>query len=90
MESDTERPRGNRVETVEYRDAKQDYAVRLVLRTRHGDPAVEAGDVEELMCNRQSEGRIYQVIFTRGGRRHYHEYPTATMVRCEEDKRKRE
>jgi len=82
-----EKPKGDGVETVEYRDAEQDYTVRLVLRTRHGAPPVEAGDVEKLRCNRQSDGRIYQVIFTRGGRKHYHEYPTATMVRCEEDKR---
>lgn len=87
MGPDAERPRGNRTETVEYRDAGQDYTVRLVLRGRVGDPPAGAGDVESLRCNRVSEGRVYQIIFARGGRKHYHEYPTASMVRCEEEKK---
>jgi len=79
-----EKPKGDSIETVEYRDAGQDYTVRLVLRTSAGTPPARAGDVENLRCNRVSEGRIYQIIFTIGGRKHY---STASMVRCEEEKK---
>jgi len=77
--------KGGAAEAVEYRDAERGYSVRLVLRVRAGDPPPpEAGEVRELECCRP-DGTVYQVTFRRGGRRCCHEYPLASVARCEEE-----
>ena len=89
------RPKGGRVDVVEYRDAKRGYVARLVLRAQAGDPPqAEAGDVRDLHVTRFDEG-VYQFVFRRGpdqpnemlpglSTTHCHEFPIAGVVRCEE------
>jgi len=91
------RPKGDKVEVVEYRDAKRGYAARLVLRVRAGDPQqAEAGDVRNLRVTRSDGMGVYQVTFSRGqapademlpdrSTTHCHEFPIASLVRCEEE-----
>lgn len=77
--------KGGATEAVEYRDAEKGYLVRMVLRVRAGDPPTpEAGEVRGLGCARP-DAAVYQVTFRRGGRRFCHEYPLASVARCEEE-----
>lgn len=91
------RPKGDRVEVVEYRDAKRGYTARLVLRVRAGGPPqADAGDVRNLHVKRPDDSGIYQLIFNRGPEQpnemapglsttHCHEFPIVGVVRCEEE-----
>jgi len=79
------KPKGDRVETAEYRDAVEGYVVRMVLLVRHDDPLrSEVLDVGSLRVVRV-DGPIYQVSYTLGGRKHCREYPAEEVVRCEEE-----
>jgi len=79
------KPKGDRVETVEYRDAGTGYVARMVLLVRHDDPLrSEVLDVGSLRVARV-DGPIYQVSFSRDGRKHCREYPVEEVVRCEEE-----